>query len=767
MRVENYSGQVENLSLPDLDILDRIKRPTLRRRDFIQFGVVGAAATQVGALPTVLPFGDLAHGNLAHGAETSRGSSFGRARSVIVMYCWGGMSHIDTLDMKPDAGSDIRGEFSPISTSVPGTQITEHLPHISKLMHHLALVRSVNHRSADHRKAAYWNLTGHMPTGAEGGVVAPLLPTRKDWPSVGAQVAIAMRGAERYRNRSQVQRVNPDDLPDTVGESTIDWSGLEIVKTASVSTTIVGPGGFSVGTFDRQDGHTNQNTVELIGMISKKSSAQVALTRQKDGPEADFSGWVAGDSTAGNWGSDVHGRPGVLWLIGDGEEQKPHAGFGCHANKFLTLNLDEVRNRHFNGSDKAFALTCRVGINGDPQVFEFAAGVAGVWLDGEQATISKVLRRDDASQKIEALIRPGVKYLTLAMLNGDASTAYDDIAMRDVNLHEIEGDLPDLPPQEADEDSVEETGAKLSENLAANLPRSITIPYPLADRGLLNGQYGGFLGLEYDPVFVHPGVGSAYAGVSPTSGTIDLTPHGVSRRRLAHRGQLLDGLNSRIAWVKSGDPEFRLEASQDQAIDMLLSPDVQTAFDVSREKQSIRDLYGNHVGGQSALLARRLTDAGVPLVTVNLGVGDLNGAQGDHWDTHGNNFNRLKNDLLPPWDRAASALLTDLIQSGKIDDTLVVFLSEFGRTPRVNAGAGRDHFPNCYSVLLAGAGVQGGITLGASDKMAASPIDDACSPEDIHATIFHSLGIPADFHVLAPDGRPLLMCDGKPLRVLG
>jgi hypothetical protein len=232
---------------------------------------------------------------------------------------------------------------------------------------------------------------------------------------------------------------------------------------------------------------------------------------------------------------------------------------------------------------------------------------------------------------------------------------------------------------------------------------------------------------------------------------------------------LLDGLNSnsKASWVKAGDPEFRLKASQEQAIDMLLSPDVQLAFDVSKEKTSIHELYGDHVAGKSALLGRRLTDAGVPLVTVNLGVGDLNGAQGDHWDTHGDNFNRLKRDLLPPWDQAASALLTDLTESGKIDDTLVVFLTEFGRTPRVNGGAGRDHFPNCYTVLFAGAGVQGGSVVGTSDKMGASPIESPCTPEDIHATIFHALGIPADFHLQMSDGRPIRMCDGTTLPLFG
>lgn len=727
----------------------------LRRRELLQLGIAGATAAQVGIMP-----------GFAAPTPRSNSGGFGRAKNVIVMFCWGGMSHIDTFDMKPEAGSEIRGEFQSAATSVPGIRITEHLPRMARQMHHLAVVRSVHHKSADHRKAAYWNLTGHMPTGAEGGVVPPVLPSRKDWPSIGAQVAIAMRNDRRFQQPKRVRRLTPEEATDTANASIVDWKKLRVIQLVSMSTEILGPGHFPTGVFGRQDGYTNGHTVELIGMIGNAFAASVPLTRQTAGPKADFSKMVVGDSTAGDWGSDTHGRSGNLWLIGDREPNAAHAGFGCHANKFITFNLDEIRQRHFSDSDKAFILTCRAGINGDPGVHPSAVGQAGIWLDGEPVAISRLLGRDDRSQALEAIIRPGVKYLTLAMLNGDGSTFFDDVALRDVDLHEVEGELPD-PPQEITDEESDTDAQGVSEELAANLPRTISIPYPLADRGILNGQFGGFLGLEFDPVFVHPGSGVSFRGISPTSGTIDLTPHGVSRRRLAERGLLLDGLNSGFPWTKSGDPQFRLQASQDQAINMLLSPEVQLAFDLSKEKQKTHALYGDHVAGQSALLGRRLTDAGVPLVTVNLSVGDLNGAQGDNWDTHGNNFNRLKNDLLPPWDRAAAALLQDLVQSGRIEDTLVVFLSEFGRTPRINGNAGRDHFPNCYTVLFAGAGVEGGSVLGKSDKMAARPIEAACTPQDIHATIFHALGIARDFQIYDQEDRPLVMCQGTPLPVFG
>ncbi|MFT7641226.1 MAG: hypothetical protein ACI9G1_002972, partial [Pirellulaceae bacterium] len=660
----------------------------LRRREFLQLGIAGGVVSQFGTLPTLAQVRDL-----QPQAALPRTGSFGRARSVIVMFCWGGMSHIDTFDMKPDAGAEIRGLFQPVATSVAGIHITEHLPLISKQIQHLAIVRSVHHGSADHRKAAYWNLTGHKPMSAEGGVVAPQLPSRKDWPSIGAQVAIAMQNDKRFKSRKQVRRLSPDEVAEYHDESAVDWSKLDVVKKVSVSSDILGPGHFPTGSFGRQDGYSNEHTIDLIGMIGNQFASAVPLTRQATGPQANFSSFVAGDSTAGDWGSDTHGRNGNLWLIGDGETNTPHKGFGCHANKFITLNLDEVRKRHFNATKKPFVLTCRVGINGDPGVAATAAGQAGVWVDGEPAIVSKVLRRDDRAQKLEAIIYPQAKYLTLAMLNGDRSTFYDDVAVRDVDLLEVDGELP-KPVVDDDSKPQELAVQDVTEDLAANLPRTISIPYPLADRGILNGQFGGFLGLEFDPAFVHPGRGISFRGKSPATGTIDLTPQ-VSRRRLAERGQLLDELDSGFSWVQRDDPEFRLQAAHNQAINMLLSPDIQLAFDLSKERRKTHELYGAHVAGQSTLLARRLTDAGVPLVTVNLSVGDLNGSQGDHWDTHGDNFNRLKNDLLPAWDRAASALLEDLVESGKIDDTLVVFLTEFGRTPRINGGAGRDHFPNC------------------------------------------------------------------------
>ena len=203
------------------------------------------------------------------------------------------------------------------------------------------------------------------------------------------------------------------------------------------------------------------------------------------------------------------------------------------------------------------------------------------------------------------------------------------------------------------------------------------------------------------------------------------------------------------------------------AFDILLSPTVQTAFNLDREPALLRDMYGDHLCGQSVLLARRLTEAGVPIVTVVCAAGDLNGSSGDHWDTHGNNFNRLKRDLLPPFDRAVSALLADLSARGRLDDTLVVMLTDFGRTPRINNGAGRDHYPNAYSIFLAGGGIRGGQVYGSSDRLGPSrticrPAPPTCTPR-----IFHSLGIPLDAHLQDGFGRPYPLTDGRVLPLFG
>jgi hypothetical protein len=423
----------------------------------------------------------------AQAASAGGGQGFGQAKSCIVFFSWGGVSQLETWDPKPDAPPEVRGTYRPIASATPGVQLGEYMTTFARQTERLAIVRSVHHKEAGHRNAAYWNLTGHQPH--TPGNDTTILPSRRDWPCLGSMVA-------RFKS----------------------------------------------------------------------------------------------------------------------------------------------------------------GRNG--------------------------------------------------------------------------------------------------------LPGTVTMPYPSADRGLVNGQTGGFLGMQFDPLVIAPAKGKPYNGVSPHGGTADLRlPDGVDSQRMRQRGELASQLG---AAARSIDARA-FENYRTKAADLLLNSQVATAFDLERESPKVRDAYGDHICGQSALLARRLSEAGVPLVMIYPGAGDLNGSAGDNWDTHGDNFNRLKNALLPPLQRASAALLDDLAQRGSLDSTLVVWLTEFGRTPKLNGGQGRDHFPNCYSVAFAGGGIRGGQVYGRSDRQAAEPTDRPCGPHDLHATIFHALGIPLDSHLTDNLGRPMALTDGQPL----
>jgi len=449
------------------------------RRDFLKLGLGGLALPDLLALRANAATGD-------HG--------FGKAKSCIVLFCWGGISHLDTFDLKPNAPSNIRGTFKEIPTAVPGIRIGEHLPGFARTMKHWAIVRSAHHNAPSHRSGAYWNLTGHQPANLTGNWEA----TRSDWPCIGSMIWQAKKDAGR--------------------------------------------------------------------------------------------------------------------------------------------------------------------------------------------------------------------------------------------------------PQNA-------------------LPGAVALPYTIYDGGVSNGQDAGFLGMGMDPaVFRPPSKGlKIYSGKSPTSGRIDLTlPDGVNRDRLDERRNLIKGFG------KTKDKATKLEAesitrSREMALDMLLKPNVHEAFDLEKEPRALREKYGMHICGQSVLTARRLTEAGVPVATVYCAAGDLNGSAGSHFDTHADNFNKLKNNMLPPFDQAASTLVEDLSERGRLDETLIVMLTDFGRTPKINGGAGRDHFPGVYSAVFAGGGIRGGQVYGKSNPTAHEPAEQACGPPDLHATIFHALGIDPDHFIYDTNDRPLAICDGQPL----
>jgi uncharacterized protein (DUF1501 family) len=233
--------------------------------------------------------------------------------------------------------------------------------------------------------------------------------------------------------------------------------------------------------------------------------------------------------------------------------------------------------------------------------------------------------------------------------------------------------------------------------------------------------------------------------------------------RLDSRRSLLASIDRPSARSGRGAAEAAMSIYRERALGLLHSQRVRQAFDLSLEPVRVRERYGRNRFGQSLLLARRLVEAGVTFVNVN---DKVRNGQLENWDSHENNFVRLKDDLLPPADQAIAALVDDLDARGLLASTLVVSLAEFGRTPRINGKAGRDHWPDCFSAVLAGGGVQGGAVYGASDRLGAFPASDPVSPGDLAATLFWRFGLDAAAEVHDLTGRPYRLAEGQPLRRL-
>lgn len=275
------------------------------------------------------------------------------------------------------------------------------------------------------------------------------------------------------------------------------------------------------------------------------------------------------------------------------------------------------------------------------------------------------------------------------------------------------------------------------------------------------GQFAGWLGPACDPLTIDADPSRPDYRV----GDLQL-PDDVSAARLDERRALLTAIDRRTA-RESALPVDAMQRHYQRAFDLLNSAVGAEAFDVAREPDAVRDRYGRNPHGQSVLQARRLIERGVPLVTVywpNDGIKDVS----VYWDTHSRNFIDLKERLMPVADVAFCALLDDLAERGLLDETLVIWTGEFGRTPRVgqrnsDAGAGkdgRDHWPNCFTTVLAGGGVSGGCVYGASDRHAAYPAADPVRPVDLMATVHHLLGIPPHLALADATGRPQVVCPG-------
>jgi hypothetical protein len=467
------------------------RSPTVSRRELLRAGSIGLFGM---SLPGLL--GGRSVAAAATGGPLAVGGSFGRARSCILLFMWGGPAHQDTWDLKPEAPVEIRGEFRPISTSVPGIQIVEHLPQLARRADKLAIIRSMTHTDVDHTSSTHYLLTGQPPPRGSD--------LRADWPHLGA----------------------------------------------------------------------------------------------------------------------------VLSRIGRGQGPMP---------PFVSM-------------------------------------------------------------------RP-----------------------------RLENDVPRFVEQS-------------------------------------HGQFAGWLGQRFDPLTIDADPARDNYRVG------DFLPlPELSTRRLDDRQRLLAEIERQRLSLEEHAGPGAMDAHYRRAFDLLDSAVGPDAFDLSREPQALRDRYGRNPHGQSVLQARRLIERGVPLVTVfwpNDGIKNVS----VYWDTHSRNFIDLKERLCPAADQAFSALLDDLESRGLLDETLVVWTGEFGRTPRVgqrnsDAGAGRDgrdHWPNCFTTVLAGGGVQGGTVYGSSDRHAAYPASDALHPVDLVATLYHALGVPAHLELKDSQGRPLVVCPGEPvLSLLG
>ncbi len=281
-------------------------------------------------------------------------------------------------------------------------------------------------------------------------------------------------------------------------------------------------------------------------------------------------------------------------------------------------------------------------------------------------------------------------------------------------------------------------------SLAARVlpPRQGVPPYVTfaALREGVAGAGAGYLGPAYGPFEVEgePVFGEFQAhGVS--------LPGGFSPGDLESREALRRRFDRGLRALESTDTLAGLDRFHRQALEVLHSDRVRSALDLAREQDVLRDDYGRSSLGQGALAARRLIEAGARFVT--LGVGG--------WDTHGDNFRTLRDRLLPPLDRALAALIRDLNARGLLDETIIICAGEFGRTPRVNGSAGRDHWARSMAVLLAGGGIPGGTVFGATDERGMAPCRDACSPDDLAATVFRRLGFDPRHEVRSASGRPI------------
>jgi hypothetical protein len=303
------------------------------------------------------------------------------------------------------------------------------------------------------------------------------------------------------------------------------------------------------------------------------------------------------------------------------------------------------------------------------------------------------------------------------------------------------------------------------DHLAPNqavMPTFVSYPHTIRDGSITPGQHASFLGKVHDPLFFTD---------DPNSDQFRLPelrlPSGLSAERLSRRRELQRLVDGQLRLIEASAEARGFDQYYDKAIGMITSPDVQRAFDIGSEPAEQRERYGRTTYGQGCLLARRLVEAGVKIVTVYF-ANSIGGRRIDSggWDTHGFDNTRMYNIVdkyhFPITEQTLPTLLDDLEDRGLLDETLVVWMGEFGRTPKINENESRDHWPQCYTVLLAGGGVKRGYVFGKSDAQAMYPDQNPVTPEDLAATIYYLLGIDPHTEIYDRNNRPLVI-GGRPV----
>lgn len=314
----------------------------------------------------------------------------------------------------------------------------------------------------------------------------------------------------------------------------------------------------------------------------------------------------------------------------------------------------------------------------------------------------------------------------------------------------------DFPPSMTDFPPIGAVLDALRGDAAARLPIWVRVG-PLMRRSngtVLHGQLPGFLGSKHTHLAVDQKLTAADVKIEALRPAPALT-----ELRLEARRNLLQQFDAQRRLADQSSAAQNLSGYYSRAFDLLSSDDTRKAFHLAAEPAAVRDRYGRTEFGQRCLLARRLAEAGVPMTNVS-----YCHTPAGSWDTHSRNFTKMKKSLAPTLDTAFSALLDDLADRGMLGDTLLMINAEFGRTPKINRNSGRDHWPWVYSLVLAGAGIQGGVVHGASDQSAAYPTAHPHDPADMAATLYHLLGIPADTVIHDTLRRPHRLVIGKPIQ---